>query len=161
MPRFTDTSPQLDPYRSFRFLVSWDGRVVAGVSKVSGLGGEGGAVGYRTSPRDGHAARHAALSAYEPITLERGLTRDPELQLWLQGVAGGGATRGDALPQGRQEVTIALLDEEHLPQAVWKVLGCRVSEANVLISGEDDAQGLLIERLRLDNEGWSPETPTP
>ena len=37
MPPFTVNLTRLDPYKSFKFRVIWDGRTVAGISKVSAL----------------------------------------------------------------------------------------------------------------------------
>ena len=34
MAKFTVNAQRFDPYKSFRFRVKWDGRYVAGVSKV-------------------------------------------------------------------------------------------------------------------------------
>ena len=36
MAQFTVNSHRFDPYKNFKFRVKWDGRYVAGVSKVSG-----------------------------------------------------------------------------------------------------------------------------
>ena len=37
MAEFTVNPTRFDPYKNFKFLVVWDGRVVAGVSKISPL----------------------------------------------------------------------------------------------------------------------------
>ena len=37
MATFKPTGHRFDPYKSFRFRVKWDGRYVAGISKVSAL----------------------------------------------------------------------------------------------------------------------------
>ena len=37
MPQFTKDTARIDPYKNFKFVVSWDGQAVAGVSSVSGL----------------------------------------------------------------------------------------------------------------------------
>ena len=35
MAQFTVNSQRFDPYKNFKFRVKWDGRYVAGISKVS------------------------------------------------------------------------------------------------------------------------------
>jgi tail tube protein gp19 len=35
--QFTVNAHRIDPYKNFKFRVKWDGRLVAGVSKISGL----------------------------------------------------------------------------------------------------------------------------
>ena len=37
MAQFTVNAQRFDPYKNFKFRVKWDGRYVAGVSKVSAL----------------------------------------------------------------------------------------------------------------------------
>ena len=37
MAEFTVNTRRFDPYKNFKFRVKWDGRYVAGISKVSGL----------------------------------------------------------------------------------------------------------------------------
>jgi hypothetical protein len=77
IPVFPKRDAHSDPYKNFRFRVKWDGRYVAGVSKVSAL--------IRTTEvvTPGSVADAAAFfrvpgpTACEPITLERGITGDP------------------------------------------------------------------------------------
>ena len=37
MAQFTVNAQRFDPYKNFKFRVKWDGRYVAGISKVSAL----------------------------------------------------------------------------------------------------------------------------
>ena len=37
MAQFTVNAQRFDPYKNFKFRVKWDGRYVAGVSKISAL----------------------------------------------------------------------------------------------------------------------------
>ena len=37
MAQFSVNATRFDPYKNFKFRVKWDGRYVAGVSKVGGL----------------------------------------------------------------------------------------------------------------------------
>ena len=37
MAEFTVNPQRFDPYKNFKFLVLWDGRTVAGISKISPL----------------------------------------------------------------------------------------------------------------------------
>ena len=38
MAQFTVNAARVDPYKNFKFRIKWDGRYVAGVSKISALG---------------------------------------------------------------------------------------------------------------------------
>ena len=37
IPQFVANAYRFDPYKNFKFRIRWDGKVVAGVSKVTGL----------------------------------------------------------------------------------------------------------------------------
>jgi phage tail-like protein len=37
MAEFTVNPHRFDPYKNFKFLVVWDGRIVAGIQKISAL----------------------------------------------------------------------------------------------------------------------------
>ena len=37
MAQFSVNTSRLDPYKNFKFRMKWDGKYVAGISKVSGL----------------------------------------------------------------------------------------------------------------------------
>ena len=50
MAQFSVNAQRFDPYKNFKFRVKWDGRYVAGVSKVSGL---------KRTPRSSSTARAA------------------------------------------------------------------------------------------------------
>ena len=39
MPQFVVNPHRFDPYKNFKFRVKWDGKYVAGVSKISALKG--------------------------------------------------------------------------------------------------------------------------
>ena len=47
MPQFTVNTSRFDPYKNFKFRVKWDGRYVAGVSKISALKKTGDVVTHR------------------------------------------------------------------------------------------------------------------
>jgi phage tail-like protein len=66
MAEFSVNSYRFDPYKNFKFRLKWDGRYVAGVSKVSALKRttdiathrEGGVTAPRgRSPRPGNSTR--------------------------------------------------------------------------------------------------------
>ena len=48
MAEFSANAQRFDPYKNFKFRVKWDGRYVAGVSKVGAL---------KTYDRSGQASR--------------------------------------------------------------------------------------------------------
>ena len=83
---------RFDPYKNFKFRVKWDGRVIAGVSKVSALKRSTDVVDYREGGNPSTTHKSPGLTKYEPITLERGVSHDPDFEQWANAVASHSAT---------------------------------------------------------------------
>ena len=76
---------RFDPYRNYKFRVKWDGRLVAGITHVSGLKRVTEVVEYRQGS-GGPSQKLPGRTSYEPITLERGITRDVAFEAWAKQV---------------------------------------------------------------------------
>ena len=107
MAQFTVNPRRFDPYKDFRFRVKWDGRYVAGVSKVSALKRTTEVVEHREGGDPTISRKSPGRSSYEAVTLERGVTHDIEFERWankvwnLEAAAGGrGPGARDAFPAG-------------------------------------------------------------
>jgi hypothetical protein len=83
LARRYDVNPDRpDPYKNFKFRVKWDGRYVAGVSKVSALKRTTDVVEYREGGDPASLTRKLPGTVrYEAITLERGITHDREFEV--------------------------------------------------------------------------------
>src|SRR5260370_35259272 len=73
---------RFDPYKNFKFRVKWDGRYVAGLSKVSALKRTTEVVEHREGGDPSTGRKSPGRTKYEAITLERGVTHDPEFERW-------------------------------------------------------------------------------
>src|SRR5215471_19985176 len=104
MARTSGEARRTDPYRNFRFRVKWDGRVVAGVSKVVGLRRSTTVVGPRATRETTGGKKLPWRTKHAAITLERGATHDREFESWANQAWGIGdeAARDDA----RRDVVI-------------------------------------------------------
>ncbi len=69
---------RLAPYKNFKFIVSWDGKPVAGISKVGDLTRTTQVVSHREGGDPSLTRKSPGQTDYGPITLERGITHDPE-----------------------------------------------------------------------------------
>ena len=80
-PSSPSTPTRFDPYKNFKFRVKWDGRYVAGVSKVGVLKRTTEVVQAprRRRPEQQPQVARAAPST-RPITLERGVTHDVDVR---------------------------------------------------------------------------------
>ncbi len=161
MAKFSVNTHRFDPYKNFKFRVKWDGRVVAGISKVSALKRTTEVVKHREG-NDPSTARHmpAAIS-FESVTLERGVTHDPDFEKWanlVYDVAGAGSM---SLKNFRKPVTIELLNENGQVAKAYTLHRCWVSEFQALPELDGNANAVAIEMMKLENEGWERDEAIP
>lgn len=150
LPDSASLQGRADPYRDFRFRVKWDGRIVAGVHRISGLRRVAGVVEYRDGGDAGPVHKSPGRIDFEPVTLERAITHDLEFDAWARQSNGADTT---ALARLRRDVSIEVDDAQGRHVATFHVHRCWVSAYEVL-PGLDALDGAAIERLTLQNEGW-------
>ena len=83
---FAVNASRIDPYKNFKFQVMWDGRVVLGISKVGALKRTTEVVKHREGGENSTDHKSPGRTSYEAITLERGVTHDPEFEEWANKV---------------------------------------------------------------------------
>src|SRR4029453_5911246 len=83
---FTKNPHRFDPYKNFKFRVKWDGKTVLGVSKVSALKRTTEGVKHRDGGHPSPDHKTPGSTRYDAVTLERGLTHDPEFEAWANKV---------------------------------------------------------------------------
>ena len=158
MPPFTVNPHRLDPYKGWRFQVRWDGRVVAGVSRVSGLRRSTAVVEHRLGSEPNALRLSPGLTRHEPIVLERGVTHDTAFEEWAartHDVAAGGNV---ALRDLRKDVRIEFFNEAGQLVLAYVVYRCWVSHYQALGELDAGASAVAIETLTLQNEGWARDT---
>jgi phage tail-like protein len=161
MARFSVNTYRFDPYKNFKFRVKWDGRVVAGVSKVSALKRTTEVVKHREG-NDPSTARHMpAANSFESVTLERGVTHDIEFEKWANLVYNVGAAGTMSLKDFRKPVTIELLNENGQVAKAYTLHRCWVSEFQALPELDANANAVAIEMMKLENEGWERDEAIP
>ncbi len=160
MAQFSVNPSRFDPYKNLKFRVKWDGRYVAGVSRISGLRRTTEVVKYREGGDPSSSRKLPGPTEYEPIVLERGVTHDPEFERWANKVWNFGAGRGEevSLKDFRKDVLIELYNEAGQLVLAYKVFRCWVSEYQALPDLDANANAVAIERIKLENEGWERDT---
>src|SRR5712692_333032 len=93
-PQFVVNAERFDPYKNFKFRVRWDGKPVAGISKVSALKRSTEVVTHREGGDPSTSRVTPSVWKFEPITLERGVTHDPEFEIWANRILLLGARAG-------------------------------------------------------------------
>jgi len=153
---FSVNPKRFDPYKNFKFRVKWDGQYVAGVSKVSALKRTTEVVEHREGgdPSTGH--KSPGRSKFDAITLERGVTHDPEFEKWAKKVWNfqGGDGKQSSLADFRKDIIIDLFNEAGQKVISYKVYRCWVSEFQALPGLDSNANAVAIQTLKLENEGW-------
>ena len=86
MVEFVVNSLRFDPYKNFKFRVKWDGRYVAGVSRVSALRRVTEVVEHREGGDPSTSRKSPGRTQYDSITLERGVTHDSDFEKWANRV---------------------------------------------------------------------------
>ena len=156
MAEFPVNTHRFDPYKNFKFRVRWDGRYVAGVSKVGSLKRTIEVVEHRNGGDPSTSRKSPGRVKYEPITLERGVTHDTEFEAWANKVWNFGSGLGAevSLKDFRKDIIIELYNEAGQLVIAYKVFRCWVSDYQAQADLDANANAVLIQTLKLENEGW-------
>ncbi len=156
MAQFSVNAQRFDPYKNFKFRVKWDGRYVAGISKVGALKRTTEVVEHREGGDPSSTRKSPGQSKYEPIALERGVTHDQEFEQWANKIWNYGSGLGAevSLQDFRKDIIIELMNEAGQVAISYKVYRCWVSEFQALPELDASANAIAIQMLTLQNEGW-------
>src|ERR1700722_7674864 len=113
MTEFVVNPQRFDPYKNFKFRLKWDGRYVAGISKVSALKRTTESVKHREGGDPSTSRKSPGRTEFEAITLERGVTHDTDFEAWAAKVWQVGASFGSevSLKDFRKDVIIDFFNE--------------------------------------------------
>jgi phage tail-like protein len=156
MATFSVNSTRFDPYKNFKFRVKWDGKYVAGVSKCTALKRTTELVEHREGGDPNSSRKSPGRTKYEAITLERGVTHDPEFEKWANKVWNYGSGLGQevSLQDFRKNLIIEVMNEAGQTAIAYKVYRCWVSEFQAQADLDANANAVLIQSIKLENEGW-------
>ncbi len=155
MAQFTVNASRFDPYANFKFRVKWDGRYVAGVSKVSALKRTTEVIEHREGGDPSTSHKSPGRTKYDAITLERGVTHDVEFERWANKVwnLGSGLGAEVSLRDFRKDIIIELYNEAGQLVISHKVYRAWVSEYQALPDLDANANAVAIQHIKLENEG--------
>lgn len=156
MAQFVVNQGRFDPYKNFKFRVKWDGRYVAGVSKVTGLKRTTEVVKHREGGDPSSSRKSPGRTEYEAITLDRGVTHDVAFEQWANKVwdLGAGLGMEVSLKDFRKDIIIEFYNEAGQLAIAYKVYRCWVSEYQALPDLDANANAVAIQHIKLENEGW-------
>ena len=113
MTQFTVNPQRFDPYKNFKFRVKWDGRYIAGVSRISALRRTTEVIEHREGGDPSTSRKSPGTTKYDAITLHRGVTHDTEFEQWANKAWQFGAALGSevSLKDFRKDITIEFFNE--------------------------------------------------
>lgn len=156
MAEFVVNSQRFDPYKNFKFRVKWDGRYVAGISKVSALKRTTEVVKHREGGDPSTSRKSPGRTEFDAITLDRGVTHDVDFEQWAAKVWQIGAGLGSeiSLKDFRKDLIIDFYNEAGQLAISYKVYRAWVSEYQALPDLDSNANAVAIQHIKLENEGW-------
>ena len=156
MAQFSVNTQRFDPYKNFKFRVKWDGRFVAGVSKISGLKRTTEVIEHREGGDPSSPRKSPGRTTYDPITIERGVTHDLEFEQWANRVWNFGSALGAevSLKDFRKDIIIELYNEAGQLAIAYKLYRCWVSAYQALPDLDANNSAVLIQQITVENEGW-------
>lgn len=156
MAEFPVNPHRFDPYPDFKFRVKWDGRYVAGVSRISALRRSTEVIEHREGGDPSIERKSPGRTRYDPITLERGVTQDTEFEAWANKVwtLNNGLGAEVSLKDFRKDIVIELYNEAGQVVIAYNVYRCWPSAFEALPELDANAGAVAIQTLTLEHEGW-------
>ncbi len=130
MPKFTVNSDRFDPYHNFKFKIKWDGQYVAGLSKCSALKKTTEVTTWHEAGDQSVPRKIPGKTTYDPITLTM------------------------SLKTFRKDVTIEVSNLQGKTVFAYNVYRCWVSEYQALPELDASGNAVMIQTIKLENEGW-------
>ncbi len=158
-PMFPVNTHRHDPYRTFKFQVVIDGKVVAGLKKMGALKKKTTPVKWRASNDPSHERVMPGGTSYDPVTLEQGLTHDPVFESWANLVNNIQGDAAMSLKNYRKDIIINVLNLQGKVAISYKLFRAWVSDYQALPdldAGNMNTVG--IQSVTLQHEGWERDT---
>jgi phage tail-like protein len=158
MAQFTVNAQRFDPYKNFKFKVKWDGRYVAGISKFGALKRTTEVVKHREGGDPSSSRKSPGRTEFDAITLERGVTHDKDFEQWANKVWNFGSLLESSLADFRKDIIVELFNEAGQKVIAYKIFRCWVSEFQSQADLDANANAVLIQHIKIENEGWQRDT---
>jgi phage tail-like protein len=152
--RFTVNSYRFDPYRNFKFKIKWDNQYVAGLSKCSALRRTTEMTEWREGGDPSMSRKLPGKSTYEALTLEAGVTHDTAFEAWANLVNNFQGDAAMSLRNFRKDITIDVYNLAGQKVLAYNVFRCWVSEYQALPELDAAGNAVMIQTIKLENEGW-------
>ena len=159
-PQFVANATRFDPYKNFKFRIKWDGKPVAGLSKMGVLKRTTEVVKHREGGDPSSSRKSPGRTEFDAITLERGVTHDTEFEKWANKVWNFGSATETSLQDFRKDILIEIYNEAGQVALRYKVYRCWVSEYQALPDFDANANAVAIQHIKIECEGWERDQET-
>ena len=154
MAKFTVNAQRYDPYRNFKFRIKVDNVYVAGLSKCTALKKTTEMVEWREGGDPSTTHKLPGKTKYEPVTLTAGVTHDTTFEDWANLVNNFQGDAAMSLKNFRKNITIDVFNEADQKVLSYNLFRCWVSEYEALPDLDASANAVMIQTIKLENEGW-------
>jgi len=154
MPKFTSKLQITDPYKNFKFRIKMDDKYVAGLSKSDILNKTTGIVSRREGGTPKTIHRLPGKPKSEAITCSTGITHDTTFEDWANLVNNFQGDAAMSLKNFRKNITIDVFNEANQKTQSYQAYNCWVSEYQAAPDLDAGANAVIIQTLKLENEGW-------
>jgi len=157
---FIKNANRVDPYKNFKFRILWDGKTVMGVSKVGALKRTTEVVKHRDGGDNSTDHKSPGRTSYDAISVERGITHDPEFEAWANKVHPYSGDTAMDLAAYKKNLTLEMMDEKGHVVYRYFLYDCWVSEYTAIPELNANANAVAIESLKIELEGWDRDRDT-
>ena len=157
---FVKNAKRVDPYKNFKFRILWDDKPVMGVSKVGALKRTTEVVKHRDGGDNSTDHKSPGRTSYDAITVERGITHDPEFEAWANKVHPYSGDTAMDLAAYKKNLTLEMMNEKGHVVYRYFLYDCWVSEYTAIPELNANANAVAIESLKIELEGWDRDKDT-
>jgi phage tail-like protein len=157
---FVKNAKRVDPYKNFKFRLLWDDKPVMGISKVGALKRTTEVVKHRDGGDNSTDHKSPGRTTYDAITVERGITHDPEFEAWANKVHPYSGDTAMDLAAYKKNLTLEMMNEKGHVVYRYFLYDCWVSEYTAIPELNANANAVAIESLKIELEGWDRDKDT-
>jgi phage tail-like protein len=152
-----------NPYLNYQFQVFFAGTTpVAAVKSVSGLTRKTASVSFHAGGQPQTPLKIPGQTDYEPIRMERGITKDTAFEEWANMVSTYPNTKtlGNQVDMTnfRRNIQLVLYNQAGQPVIRYNIYNCWPSEYTALPELNSEANAVAIASLTIEHEGWDRDT---
>lgn len=138
------------------FTVKWDGKVIPGITQITGLRRKTEVIKHRSGGDSNLIRPSPGKTEYQPIVLKRPRTNDKEFEQWANKVwrRGSGFGTEVSLKDYRKDILIEFRDPAGKGLMALHVYRCWPSEYVALNDPDREDNSSPMEILVLEHEGW-------